>query len=266
MNRRAWQRARARMKTAKLPDAPSSLNTYLTTILAAATVIIAYGQYRVSVKQTEISNALAELEFTKTEPDFDVKPSRKLAKLQPASGHFENLPPLEVKVTLANGTLKGWSASGRITLFFSNPSGFERCPLRVHGVYRQSTRGDLEFIAEKPIQSLIDSASAAGMKVEGFITDFFVVYRGFVETVNITNISIDGSEYADDGFADVPVAYNGSYSGGSGFYFDDSQRPAQNYCPELRPKILKLIDGTQGKFGDQYMNMSPAERNALGMP
>lgn len=266
MNRKAWQRAKARFKNNNLPPAPSSLNTYLTTILAAATIVIAYAQYRVSVKQTEISNSLAELEFTKTEPDFDVKPSRQRANLRPALGHFENLPPMEVKVTLANGTLRGWSVSGRVTLFFSNPDGFERCALRIHGVYKQSTRGDLEFIATEPIQKLADSASAAGMKVEGFITDFFVVYRGFVKTVDVTNISIDGSEYSDDGFVDVPIAYNGSYSGGAGFYFDETQRPSAEYCPVLRTKILKLIDGSGGKFGDRYMNVSPAERNAMGMP
>jgi hypothetical protein len=263
MNSGARKRVRARLQRGRAPDRASSLNTYLTTILAIATLAIAFAQYRVSQKQTEISDALADLEFAKAQPDFNVDPSAKHAQFHQGNKLFINQPPLEAKITLASGLLKFWNASGQVTMFFSNPKGLERCALKIRGTFKQSSRGQLEFIAEKPLQQLIDRASKSGMIAEGFHTNFFVVYGGFVEPISTLNLSLDGSEYEED-HLDAPAVYNGAWSGGRGFYFDEE--PAEDYCPALRSRLVALIKQTGGNTGEDYANLSPAQRSALGLP
>lgn len=226
--------------------------------------MIAAAQFNLSREQNELNGKLAELEIASAKPDLEVVAGQALSNLLYAGEPLTTQAPTELRVKLLDGVLRSWTASGRSFIFISALDGYQRCPLAIHGVYKQIVRGELEFVAEKDLQALFDAFESAELKVEGLHSELIVIANEFDDTLNITNLTLDGSEYAVRPDLIEPVIYSGAWSGGVGFYFDEL--PAAEYCPILREQILALIDSTGGASGDEMSNISPSDRMIMRQP
>lgn len=272
-----WRRAKSslvRPKPGFLETIFSFLDGFIATILACATLGVAYASYRISERQVEIADTLATIEVAKNQPGFSIESSVETSDFRQNGMSLASQVPETLTVTPRVGVGDLIAVNGQVSVFFTSPALTSPCVISVRGMFTQSTRDKVHLLepAADDLQDLIDELGNFGIRTEGFYTEVLVSYVDLFGRGGLANYGEDGSDLEMSGFSELIgiesndlTIYAGVWSGGQGFYFD-SQDPS-DFCPGISSIIDRTVRATLGREGDGGIErLPPTMRRYLDNP
>jgi hypothetical protein len=254
-----------RVRPSKLGQEQSSdatwaygFNVFLTTLISVATLAVAVASYRIADKQTEISDTLAQLELAKNQPTFSVAVSGGTSAFRQSGRLLKPQIPTTITIASEVGVRDIAAVNGQASIFFTTAGAGRPCVVAIRGLFTQSTRDKIHIVEApaKDLQQLIDDAASLGLRAEGFYTDVLVSFTNVYGDTEFANLGEDGSDLAMSGFRDSDIRiYAGAWSGGEGFYFDDST--PEEACPVIGAKVRELVGRTNGHAGNGGIDKLP---------
>lgn len=243
-------------------------NVFLTTVISVVTLAVAVASYRVAEKQTEISDTLAQLELAKNQPKFLVAASGEISAFRQSGRLLEPQIPTTITIAPEVGVRDIVSMNGQASIFFTMAGTERPCIVAIRGLFAQRVRDQVHIVeaSAKDLQQLIDGAASLGLRVDGFYTDVLISFMNIYGDLELANLGEDGSDLGKFSFRDSDIRiYAGAWSGGEGFYFDDSA--SEDACPAMGAKVRELVRRTNGHAGDGGIERLPSTlRRELSSP
>jgi len=225
----------------------TDLNTYLTSILAIGMLVVAVAQWRVSEKQVEVSDALAQLEFAKSDAHFDIKRSSALLKLGPTADPSALAIPTTISVVPVAGVKSIFTMDGPVSMTIRNTKGDVVCDMEVRGLYTEENEGVLSLLdpAIADFRNFLLALRKNGLDADYGNTRVLIRYFDLFGKIRIKQF--DGRLEINGPGANTAVLYSGAWSNGHGFYFDDGDLVRS--CPEVATQLTKVVEETGGQAG-----------------
>ena len=229
-----------------------TINIYLTTAATIGLLLTSIAQMFVANRQLHISEELAQLQIAQEKPRAKISPSdRKIRFGGDKPGSYIELPT-SFTVQNLRGIDSFFSIDAPILLHISDNNGETSCFIEVRGLYVQNDEIDRLDLFSPPrddFSLLVDSLITSGIEFSYPTWHFILRYYDM-----FGNIQIDTYDHRLlPGEIDTRalILYNGIWSDGTGFYFDDASTPEMT-CPVMSQKIRSVIDGLGGHPGELY--------------
>ena len=225
----------------------ADLNTYLTTILAIGMFAVAIAQWHVAEKQVEISDALAQLEFAKSDAHFDIKRSSTLLKLGPMNDPSALAIPTTISVIPVAGVKSIFTMDGPLSMTIRDTKGEIVCNMEVRGLYTEENEGVLSLLAPaiSDFKTFLLALRKNGLDADYGNTHVLIRYFDLFGQMKIKQF--DGRLEINGPGIDTAILYSGVWSNGSGFYFDNDE--LSHSCPSAAKQLTKTVQDTGGHPG-----------------
>ncbi|PZU07391.1 MAG: hypothetical protein DI606_16645 [Sphingobium sp.] len=233
----------------------TGLNAFLTTVVAVSTFFVGVAQWRTSERQTEIADALAQLEFAKSEAKFKIEASKDLTPFKTGLTDRQLLLPTSVAITPLEGARELQLIDVPVTIALADPLGDMACTIEVRGLYLE----DADNVAKlwepstKYLPQLLMHLEAHGLYVFDRKPVARLTFVDLLGRPGVKRYQLSGEEFIGPDESGMPL-YSGAWSKGEGFYTDDGM--PEKFCPSAANLIKAALKEAGGKAGEE----SPRER------
>lgn len=233
------------------PKPSGNLNSINATLMTLATIglfAVAVGQVYYAHQQTKAAGTLAHLEVAKARPRVSISPSQDLVQFGGDDpGSYVELPE-QFSIKLVSGIDTIFTIDAPITLHVSDDGGATSCYIEVRGLYLQDEQRehlDLFSPPREDFSALVQEFSEQGIEFNYPVWEFVVRYYdlyGVLKTEYLGQRLEQGAP-PQKGL----ILYNGIWSGGSGFYYDELP---EKWCPSISEKLERIITEMGGAPGN----------------
>lgn len=243
-----WRRARRRRAIAQpAMNTSQRLNAFLTTIISIGMLAMAFAQWRVSEKQTEISDALAQLEFAKSSATFHIKPSRAEISLGTEADPTSLTLPKSITVEGGTGVKAIGAIDGPISAMVVDKSGTPVCDVEIRGFYLENAEHTLSLLdpSAADFRAFLAALRREGLDISYASPQVLVRYVDLFGTTKYKefrgDMEIEGTPHG------TAILYSGAWSNGEGYYFDEGE--PERSCRKAAKQLRAVIAATGGKPG-----------------
>jgi hypothetical protein len=214
-----------------------SLNTFLTTIVAVASLTVAFAQFRLAEQQAAISKSLAQLEFAKAAAKFDFDTSRNTVPLGPEDDPHSISLPDTVTVKPVSGVKDIFTMDGPVELTLSDEHGEGACNVEVRGLYLQQNKYDLELSRSilSEFQLFLGALRLNRVSIGDVSVQPLVRYHDLLGNLGAQQYLLPNGMEIGGPTDQALIMYSGAWSAGTGFHFD--QVDPVSRCPQLGKQL-----------------------------
>jgi hypothetical protein len=218
-------------------DRGTSLNTFLTTIVAAASLAVAFAQFRLAEQQARISKSLAQLEFAKAAAKFEFDTSGNTVPLGPEDDPHSISLPDAVTVKPISGVKDIFTMDGPIELTLTDEHGGATCNVEVRGLYLQQNKYDLQLSQSllPEFQLFLGALRLNRVGISDASVQPLVRYHDLLGNLSTQQYLLPNGMEIGGPTEQTLIMYSGAWSGGTGFHFDQVD-PASR-CPQLGKQV-----------------------------
>ncbi|HEY5723712.1 MAG TPA: hypothetical protein VIT45_15475 [Allosphingosinicella sp.] len=222
-------------------DRAVSLNTFLTTVVAVASLAVAFAQFRLSEQQSAIAKSLAELEFAKAAAKFDFDTGRDTAPLGPEEDPHRISLPETIKVTPVSGVKSVFTMDGPVELTLTDEQGESVCNIEVRGLYVEENKYDLQL--SQPILAefrlLLGALRLNRVGISDLSTQPLVRYFDLLGDMHAQQYLLPNGMEVGGATEQTLVMYSSAWSGGTGFHFDKVDPVSR--CPRIGKQLTEAV-------------------------
>lgn len=227
------------------------INSYLMTFSTIGLLAAAAGQIIVSVRQMQLTEATTLLQLAESKPRLRVIPSKE----EKVIGSSELGEGITLPVLFSVNTVRGidsiFTIDVPITLHVSDDDGSSSCYIEVRGLYVQNDLIDTIDLFSPPqedLSELVKALNSRGIEYGYPQWDFIVSYEDiYGELIWDRYDAAMRSGMASS--RNKLILYNGIWSNGEGFYFDEGSTP-EVHCPSMSKKIREALTELGGHPGN----------------
>jgi len=226
------------------------LNTFLTTFVAFSTLVVGVAQWRTAERQTEIADALAQLEFAKSEAKFKIEASKDLTSFKTGLTDRQLLLPTTVAITPLEGTRELQLIDVPVTIALADPLGDLACSVEVRGLYLEDADNVAKLWepATQYLATLLMHFEAHGLYIFDRKPFARLTYVDLLGRPGVKRYQFSGEEFIGPEESGMPL-YSGAWSNGEGFYTDEGM--PEKFCPDAVDLIKTALKEAGGKPGTE---------------
>lgn len=226
------------------------LNIFLTTFVAFSTLVVGVAQWRTAERQTEIADALAQLEFAKSEAKFKIEASKDLTSFKTGLTDRQLLLPTTVAITPLEGTRELQLIDVPVTIALADPLGDLACSIEVRGLYLEDADNVAKLWepATQYLATLLMHFEAHGLYIFDRKPFARLTYVDLLGRPGIKRYQLSGEEFIGPEESGMPL-YSGAWSNGEGFYTDEGL--PEKFCPDAVDLIKAALKEAGGKPGTE---------------
>lgn len=217
----------------------STINAWLMTFATLGLLSVAAAQLYLAREQAKSTASIARLELAKSKPRVRIIPSQEVVNFGGTEpGTYVELPKY-FHITLISGVDTIFTIDAPITLHVSDDDGETSCFIEVRGLFIQDEKKDRLDLFSPPREDfgkLINALGMHGIELNYPRWYFFVRYFDLYGDiyVNYLDINLQPEPPAQDAL----ILYNGIWSNGAGFYYEEDP---SKWCPNISDKLEGII-------------------------
>jgi hypothetical protein len=228
---------------------PEIANAFLTSFVAMAMLMVAYAQWRTSERQADNADSLRALEFAKAEAKFQIEPSKELVTYSTGLTDRRFSLPRSIKITPLSGVTELKLIDIPVTVYLTTASQSRPCEIEIRGLYLDddSNVANLWAASAGNLADFLMQLEAHGLYAVTHDPRARLTYVDLLGNPRVKMFHLNDQEAIGPDPSGVPV-YSGAWSGGQGFYLDETDKP-EEFCPDSADLLKSAIREAGGKPG-----------------